>query len=108
MYVQVTCRNPMFCTYVLRKRHGQFLGPIHKFFFFLNNVGDMSFNCVGKMSHIFGPKLDIVSELHMTVLILLPSSAVLFLRLQLLSFCGNIYVNISGAMLFFYFEYFIC
>ena len=59
-----------------------FGGPIHEFFFFLNNVGDtILFNSVGKMSHIFGPKLDIVAEPYMKVLILLPCSAVLFLRL---------------------------
>ena len=69
MYVQVTYRNPMFCTYVLHKRHGQFLGA-HSRIFFLNNVGDIIvFNSVGKMSHIFGPKLDIVSEPYMTVLL---------------------------------------
>ena len=34
-----------------------------------------------KMSHIFGPKLDIVSEPHMAVLILVPCSAVRFLKL---------------------------
>ena len=81
MYVQVTYRNPMFCTYVLHKRHGQFFGA-HSRIFFLNSVGDtILFNSVGKMSHIFGPKLDIVSEPYMTVLILLPCSVVLFLRL---------------------------
>ena len=81
MYVQVTYRNPMFCTYVLHKRHGQFFRA-HSRIFFLNSVGDtVFFNYVGKISHIFGPKLDIVSEPRMTVLILLPCSAVLFLRL---------------------------
>ena len=74
----------------------------HSRIFFLNNVGDpIFFNSAGKISHIFGPKLDIVSEPYMPVLILLPCSAVLFLRVQLLSFWGNISVNISGAMLFF-------
>ena len=63
----------MFCTYVLHKRHGQFLG-VHSRIFFLNNVGDTILNSVGKMSHILGPKLDIVSEPYMTVLILLPCS----------------------------------
>ena len=81
MYVQVTYRKPMFCTYVLHKRHGQLFGA-HSWIFFLNSVGDtILFNSVGKMSHIFGPKLDIVSEPYMTVLILLPCSVVLFLRL---------------------------
>ena len=81
MYVQVTYRNPMFCTYVLHKRHGQCIGP-HSPIFFLNSVGDtIFFNSVGKISHIFAPKLDIVSEHYITILILLPSSAVLFLRL---------------------------
>ena len=73
MYVQVT--------YVLHKRHGQFFGA-HSQVFFLNSVGDtIFFNSVGKMSRIFGPKLDIVSQPYMAVLILLPCSAVLFLRL---------------------------
>ena len=50
--------------------------------FFLNNAVDtMSFNSVGKMSHIFGSKLDIVSDSYLTVLIALSCSAVLFLRL---------------------------
>ena len=81
MYVQVTYRNQMFCTYLLHKRHEQFFGA---------------------QSQIssFGPKLDRVSEPYMTVLILLPCSVVLFIRLQLLSFWGNISVNISGAMFF--------
>ena len=71
----------MFCTYVLHKRHGQFFGA-HSQIFILNGVGDtIFFNSVGKMSHIFGPKLDIVSETYVTVLILLPYSVVLFLRL---------------------------
>ena len=52
------------------------LGLMHEFFcffVFLNSVGDtIPFNSVGKMSHIFGSKLDIVSEPCMTVLILLP------------------------------------
>ena len=62
MYVQVTYRNPMFCTYVLHKRHGQFFGA-HSRIFFLNSVGDtIFFNSVAKMFYIFGPKLDIVSE----------------------------------------------
>ena len=53
MYVQVTYRNPMFCTYVLHKRHGQFFGA-HSRIFFLNSVGDtILFNFVGKMSHVF-------------------------------------------------------
>ena len=77
MYVQVTYRNPVLCTYVLHKRHGQFFGA-HSRILFLNNVGDIiSFNSVGEMSHIFGPELDIVSEPYMIVLILLPCSAVL-------------------------------
>ena len=100
MYLQVTYRNPMFRTYVLHKRRGQFFGA-HSRIFFLNSIeGTILFNSVRKMSHIFGPKLDIVSEPYMTVLILLPCSVVLFLRLQLLSFWGNISVNISGTMFF--------
>ena len=72
MYVQVTYRNPMFCTYVLHKRHGQFVGA-HSRIFVLKSVGDtILFNFVGKMSHTFGLKLDIVSEPYMTVLVLLP------------------------------------
>ena len=101
MYVQVTDRNLMFCTYVLHKRHGQFFGA-HSRNFFLNSIGDtIFFNSVGKMSHIFGPKLDIVSEPCMTALILLPCSVVLFLRLYVLYLRGNIPVYISSAMLFF-------
>ena len=81
VHIQVTDTNPMFCTYVLHKRHGQFFG-VHSRIFFLNSVGDIILlNSVGKMPHIFGPKLDIVSEPHMTVLVLLPCSVVLFLRL---------------------------
>ena len=77
VYVQVAYRNPYFGTYVLNKRHGQFFGA-HSRISFLNSVGDtMFFNTVGKMSHIFGSKLDIVSEPYMTVLILLPCSVVL-------------------------------
>ena len=91
----------MFRTYVLHKRRGQFFGA-HSRIFFLNSIeGTILFNSVRKMSHIFGPKLDIVSEPYMTVLILLPCSVVLFLRLQLLYFWGNISVNISGTMFFF-------
>ena len=57
MYLQITYRNPMFCSYVLHKRHGQFFGAHSRifffFFFFLNSVGDtILFNSVGKMSHI--------------------------------------------------------
>ena len=49
---------------------------------FLNTVEDtISFNSLGKMFYIFVHKLDIVSEPYMTGLILLPCSAVLFLRL---------------------------
>ena len=81
IYVQVTYRNPIFWTYVLHKRHEQFFWA-HLRIFFLNSVGDtIFFNSVGKMSHIFGPKLDIVSEPYMAVSILLPCNAVLFLRL---------------------------
>ena len=84
MYVQVTYRNPMFGTYVLHKRHRQFFG-IHSRILFLNSVGDtIFFNSVGKMSHIwsyiFRSKLDIVYQPYMTVLIFLPCSTVLFLR----------------------------
>ena len=69
MYVQVTYINPMFCTYVLHKRHGQFCGA-HSWILFLNSVGDtIFFNSIGKMSLIFGPKLDVVSEQYMTILI---------------------------------------
>ena len=96
MYAQVTYRNPMFCTYSLYKRHGQFFGAYSRISF-SNNVGDTIFvNSVSKMSYIIGSKLNIVSEPYMTVLILLPCSVVLFLRL--LSFCENISVNILGAM----------
>ena len=81
MYVQVTYRYPMFCTCVLHKRRGQFVGA-HSGIFVLNSVGDtFPFNFVGKMSHAFGLKLDIVSEPYMTVLVLLPCSVALFLKL---------------------------
>ena len=74
MYVQATDRNSMLCTYVLHKQHGQFFRA-HSRNFFLNSIGDtIVFNSVGKMSHIFGPKLEIVSEPCMTALILLPCS----------------------------------
>ena len=77
MYAQVTCRKPMLCTYVLHKWHGQFFG-VHSQIFFLSSVGDtILFNSIGKRSHIFRPKLDIVSESHMTVFILLPCRALL-------------------------------
>ena len=69
----------MFCTYLLRKRYGQ-LFETHSQIFPLNNVGEtILFNFVGKMSQIFGPKLDKVSELYMTVFLILPCSGVLFL-----------------------------
>ena len=42
MYVQVTYRNPMFCTYILYKRHGQFFGSRSRIFF-LNSVRDTIF-----------------------------------------------------------------
>ena len=51
IYVQETQRNPMFCTYVLHKRHGQFFGA-HLRILFLNSPG--------------GPKLDIVAEPYMS------------------------------------------
>ena len=77
MYVQVTYRNPMFCTYVLHKRHEQFFGANSRIFL-LNNVGDkLFFNSVGKLSHILVPKLDIVYDPYMAFLTLLPCSAVL-------------------------------
>ena len=76
MYVYITYKNPISCTYVLHKQEGQFF-EAHSPNFFLNNGGDtIFFNSIGKMSHIFGPKLDIVSEPNMTILILLSSSAV--------------------------------
>ena len=71
----------MFCTYVSHELNGQFFGVDSRIFLF-NKVGDtIFFNSIGKMSHIVGPKVDIVSEPYMTVLILLPCSSVLFLRL---------------------------
>ena len=39
VYVQLTYRNPVFCTYVLHKRHEQFFGTDSRIFF-LNNVVD--------------------------------------------------------------------
>ena len=52
------------------------------------------------MSHIFGPKLDIVSRSYMMVLIFLPCGVMIFLRLELPSL-GVVSVSSSGAMLFF-------
>ena len=45
MNVQVTYRNPMFCTNVLHKRHRHFSGAHSRNsrIFFLNNVGDTIF-----------------------------------------------------------------
>ena len=81
MYVQVTYRSQMFSTYSLHNRHGQFFRA-HSRIFLLNSVGDtIFFNSVGKMFHIFGSKLNIVSDPYIAVLILLPCSVVLFLRL---------------------------
>ena len=81
IYVEITYANPMPCTYVLHKRHEQFFWA-HSRIFLLNSVEDtIPFNSVGKTPHILGPKLDIVSEPYMTVLILLCSRVVLFLRL---------------------------
>ena len=75
-YVQVTYTNPMFSIYVLHKRHGQFFGA-HSRIVFLKSVGDtIFFNSFGKMRHIFGPKLDIVCEPYMTVLVLLQRCAI--------------------------------
>ena len=52
------------------------------FFFFFNNVGDkIVFTSVGKIDYIFGSKLDTFSKPFMTVVVLLSSSAMLFLRL---------------------------
>ena len=81
MYVQATYRNPMFVHTFYINDMDNSLGPIHDFFF-LNSVGDtILFNFVGKMSHTFGLKLDIVSEPYMTVLVLLPCSVALFPKL---------------------------
>ena len=77
MYLITKIKNPMFCTYVLHKWHGEFFGA-HSRIFFLNSVGETNpFDSVGKMSHIFGPKLDIVSEPYMMVLMVLTLPAVL-------------------------------
>ena len=66
----------MFSIYVLHKRHGQFFGA-HSRIVFLKSVGDtIFFNSFGKMRHIFGPKLDIVCEPYMTVLVLLQRCAI--------------------------------
>ena len=78
-------------------------GPFTNFFIF-NSVGDTIFyNYVGKMSHIFGPKIDIVSEPYMawhgfntsTLGRYAISKAIIAFLL------GKYFVNISGAMLFF-------
>ena len=100
MYVRIAYRKPIFCIYVLHKRHGQFFGS-HSQIIFLSNVGGTILrNYFGEKSHIFGSKLDTVSMPNMTVSILLPCSAVLFWTLYLHSFWENISVNISVAMLF--------
>ena len=91
----------MFCTQILYNWHGQFFGA-HLRIFILNNLGNtISFNSVSKMFHIVGPKHNLVSEPYMAVLILLPCSAVVFLRLYFILFWRKISVNISDAMLFF-------
>ena len=78
MSVQVT---EIQCTYVLYKQHGQ-LFRTHSRIFFLSSVGETNFfNSVGKMAYMFAPRLDIVSERYMAVLILLPYNSALFLRL---------------------------
>ena len=90
----------MFCTYVLHKRHGKFYDVYSKIIF-LNNVGEtILFNSVGKISHVFGHKPDIL-EPNMTVSIFLPCSVLFFLILLLLSLRGKIDINISDAMLIF-------
>ena len=63
MYVQVSYRNPIFCTSVLHKRHEQFFG-VYSRIFFLKSVGEtILFISIGNIFHIFGSKLDIVSFL---------------------------------------------
>ena len=72
------------------KNRKNFVG-IHSPIFFLSNVGDtMSFNSVDKMSHIFGPKLDIVSEIIIAFL------------------DGKHYWQYLRCPNFFYFKYFNC
>ena len=39
VYVQVTYRNPVLCTYILHKRHGQFFGA-HSRILFLTSAED--------------------------------------------------------------------
>ena len=47
MYLQLTYKYPMLCTYVLHKRHGQFFGANSRIFFF-NSVGNtIFFNSAG-------------------------------------------------------------
>ena len=88
MYVQVTYRNQIFCSYNLDKRHGQFFWA-HSQIFFLNNVGDtIFFNSVCKMSNSFGPKLDIVSDPYMKVSTLLLCSVV---GKYFFSFCAMLF-----------------
>ena len=66
----------MFCKYI-----SDIKNSFEQIFFLDNAGGKISFNSVGKMFHIFGPKLDIFSEPFMTVLIFLPCNALLFRRL---------------------------
>lgn len=71
----------MFFVYVLDKQHGRLFG-VHWQIFSLNNV---FCSTVCKISYGFDSKPDKVSESNMTVLVILPWSVMLFLRLQLLS-----------------------
>ena len=96
-----------FCTYVLHKRHEQFFGD-HLRIVILNSVGDtVFFHSVGKISHIFGPKLDIVSESNMSFNIstlqrcALSKTIIAFLL-------GNYFCQYFRRYVIFYFKHFIC
>ena len=98
IYLQVTYRNPIFCTYVLHKRHGLFVGAHSRIFFsfFLNSVGDTIFF----ISHIFGLKLDIGSKSYMTVLILLPCTLCYFYKYNCFP-SGEIFLSMFQAPCYF-------
>ena len=53
--------NPKLATYFLHSRHGQFFG-FHSLIPFLKAATLVnSFNCKGTISHILGPKYEILS-----------------------------------------------
>ena len=94
IYVKATYTNPMFCTYVLHKRHGQFFGAQSRIFF-LNSVGDtIPFNSVGKMPQIRYTFWAILGSFNTSTLQRCAISKAIIAFLL-----GNVSVNISGSML---------